>query len=357
MKRIGLLVLVFLVVPAPTAQGAHDPVGSGATKLALDPGFLALTKKHGVKLRAIAPARMKGGTVTFPVAGGKFDPTKGVGAIEHDGELRFEAGGRRVRIRNLQLKTTQRRNPFTAKVGGSQLKLARAADLEVARKGFGETISARGLTLSPKLATRLAKKLRLRGVFQAGQPLASALTTADPQTIKLLAEGRVSLALDPAFTAKLNSLFVAVNPIFPAEHPGEFTLPVAKGTLAPDGGEGTVSTGGALEFLQQGGGQVFWAESELDLGGGIFSADAEVRPSPPYGGKIGRIGIAGLSLAGAAISSRPSDRTLSVVGGQLSLGAETAATFNEVFAKPQERDGVFAAGETMGTVSLLVQGQ
>lgn len=357
MKRAALFCLLCLLAVAPAANAAYDPVGSGTTKLVLDPAFLALMKRDGVKLRAVAPAKLKGGAVVFPISGGKLDPTKGFGTLEHEGALRLEADGRSIPIRDLQLKTTQRRSPFSARVGGSQLKLAKAGNLEIARRGFGERIEVRGLTLSPKLATRLAKKLRLRGEIAAGQPFASALSSAQPQTVRVLPEGRASLALDPAFQAKLASLFVAVNPIFPAEHPGDFTLPITGGQIAPDASEGTLVTGGSLELLQQGGGQVFWAEAELDLGAGVLGAEAEVRPSPPYAGKLGRVGIAGLDMGGARIVSQPKARTLAIEGGRLTLGAATAATFNEVFAKPQGKDGTFVPGEVLGSVSFVARGQ
>jgi hypothetical protein len=54
--------------------------------------------------------------------------------------------------------------------------------------------------------------------------------------------------VDPAFVNKLNSLFVAVNPIFPAEHPGSFDLPIFGGTISPDGSLGRVETKGSLEI-------------------------------------------------------------------------------------------------------------
>jgi hypothetical protein len=357
MRRAALLLLASLLVFATNANAAYDPVGAGATKLRLDPGFLSALRKSGVKLRAVAPATMRGGTVSFPVSGGKFDPTQGFGTVEHEGALRLEAGGSSLPIRALRLKTTQSQSPFTAKVGGSQLKLARAAKLTVERQGFGERIAVSGLLLSPKLITRLAKKLRIRGALEAGQRLGSATTVAAPETVKVVARNRASLTLDPAFAAKLDSLFVAVNPIFPAEHPGDFTLPIAKGRVAPDGSTGTVFTGGSLELLQLGGGQVFWAEAAFDLGAGEFSAEVEVLPSPPYAGQAGRGGMAGLDLRAARISPQPRTRTIAIEGARLLLSAGAAATFNEVFAKPQGKDSVFVAGETVGSVSLVVQGQ
>jgi len=354
MRRLFLLSLACLALFAPAAQGAYDLLGSGMTKLTLDSSFTALLKQNGVKLSAVAPAKLSGGTVSFPVTGGKFDPTSSRGEVEHEGALLFAANGSRVPVKALQLKTTQRRSPFSAKVGGSQLKLATAKSLAVARAGFGDKVKVSALSLSAKLATRLAKKLGLRGVIVAGLPLGSAATTAQPQTVQVLAKGKATFTLDPAFQAKLAALFVAVNPIFPAERPGSFSLPIAGGEIAPDGSQGTIATAGALEFLQQGGGQAFWADGSLDLAAKLFSPEVELRPAPPYAGKLGPVAVASLALLTSSASPRA--RTVNLAG-TLSLDAATAQSFNELFAKPQGKEAVFAAGETVASVSLGVQAQ
>ncbi len=358
MKRratIALLATALLLALATGARAAYDPLGSGQTKLILDRGFLTALKREGAKLSALAPAKLRGDTVSFPVAGGKFDPLAANGTVEHEGALLFRAGKRSIPLKALQLKTTQRRAPLSAKVGGSQLKLASAGGLEVARQGFGDKVAVADLAISAKLATRLGKKLHLRGAFAAGEPLGSTLTTAQPETVALLSRGSVALTLDPACAAKLGSLFVAVNPIFPAEHPGgAFSLPIFGGTIAPDGSQGTIQTSGSLELLQLGGGQLFWAESWLDLAAGSASPEVEALPSPPYAGKLGRLSIAGLKLTG--VSANAKARAVSAAG-TLSLDAGTAQSLNELFAKPQGKSDVFVAGEALGSVSFVAQGQ
>jgi hypothetical protein len=352
-----LLALVALAFLAPLAQADYDPLGSGQTKLTLDKGFLSLLKQNKVKLSASAPATLKGATVSFPVTAGKFDPTNAKGTVEHEGTLVFKAGSRNIPLKALQLKTTSKRTPLTAKVGGSQLKLAQAKSLVVSRQGFGDKVKVSSLTVSAKLATRLGKKLRLKGVFKEGQSLGQTLTLAQPETIAVLGKGAVTLTLDPGIVSKLSSLFVAVNPIFPAEHQGPvFTLPIFGGTIAPDGSQGTLETSGALEALQLGGGQVFWREPWIDLTGRSFSAEVDAEPSPPYAGKVGRVGVAALTLPGPAVADAKA-RTVSVAGATLALDAGTAAAFNEVFAKPQGKANVFAAGEALGTVSFTAQGR
>jgi hypothetical protein len=357
LRPIPVLAIFFcLFTVNPSAGADYEPLGSGSTRLTLDKGFVAALKQNGVRLTATAPARLGGRAITFPVVGGKFDPTGSRGTIEHAGALVFEAGGRRIPLKALQLKTTQRGSPLSARVGGSQLKLAAAKRLMVSRSGFGGRVTIARLTLSSKLATRLGKKLRLKTLFEQGMPLGQSLTRANPETISVLGRGRAELALDPGFAAKLDSLFVAVNPIFPAEHPGAvFTLPIFGGMVAPDGSQGTVETSGALEFLQLGGGQVFWQDGWIDLGAGSLSPELNVQPSPPYAGKVGRTQVAGLGIG--VVSADPGRRAVAVSGSTLSLSGSTAQTFNEVFARPQGKDNIFAAGEAFGTLSFAVQGQ
>jgi Htaa len=353
----GILLALGCLFFAPLARADYDPLGSGTTKLTLDKSFLALLAKNGVKLSATAPAKLKGGAVTFPVSGGKFDPTAAKGTVEHEGALVFKAGNKSVPIKALQLKTTQKHSPLSAKVGGSQLKLAGAKSLTVTRSGFGNKVKVQTLTLSSKLATRLGKKLRLKDVFKEGLPLGQTLTSANPVTIALLGQNKAAFSFDPGIEAKLRSLFVAVNPIFPAEHIGaQFTLPIFGGTIAPDASQGTLETSGSLEFLQLGGGQVFWAEDWLDLAAKTAGPEVNVQPSPPFPGKLGRTPVATFAFTAPALADAKA-RTVTVNGAALALGAATAATFNELFAKPQGKDGVFVAGEALGTISFTAQGQ
>jgi hypothetical protein len=353
--QIAILLAALSLLLIPSAQADYDPLGSGQTKLTLDQSLLKLLGQNGAKVSAVAPAKLKGTTVTFPVSGGKFDPLNAKGTVEHEGALRFSSKAGSIPLKALQLKTTQKASPFSAKAGGGQLKIAKAKSLSVAREGFGEKVKVGKLSLSQKLATRLAKKLKLKGILKAGQPLGSTITKANPETINVQGKGRASLALDPGFQAKLDSLFVAVNPIFPAEHPGPFTLAIFGGTIAPDGSQGTIETQGALEFIQLGGGQVFWKEPWLELSTKSFTSEAESLPSPPYPGKQGRIGFAGMGPG--SVSSDPKARTVSVQGIPLTLSAASAAGLEEVFAKPQGRAGVFAVGEAVGVLSVVAEGQ
>ncbi|MDX6634083.1 MAG: hypothetical protein QOF06_286 [Solirubrobacterales bacterium] len=354
---IACLVTLVGLAATPVAEATYDPLSSGATVLKFDKGFRGLLRDHGVRLATREGASFKSGALRFPVSGGRFDPTTKKGTVEHSGTALFVRAGRSLSLKKVQLKTTRPSSPLVAKLGGGQLKLGPAQRLVVTRPGFADEVTVSKLRLSGKFATRLSKRLGLRGVFREGMLVGSAVTRANPETVTVLGEGRARFELDPGMAAKLDDLHVAVNPIFPAERPGVFTLPIFGGKLAPDLSAGFVQLHGGLELLQLGGGQVIWSESLVDLVGRALSPEVEVKPSPPYVGKAGLLAIAALDLGAGSTAANPGPRTLAVDSAGLNMSESTAATFNEVFAKPQGKQGVFAAGEPLGRLSFLAETQ
>lgn len=353
----GLGALLVLAAAAPTAGATYDPLGSGVTVLKLDKGFRALLREHGVEVSGREGVVFKGGALRFPVSGGKFDPAAKKGTVESGGAAIFERAGHSLSLKKLQVKTTRPSSPIVAKLGGGQLKLGRAGRLVVGRRGFTDEVSVSRLRLSSKFATRLSKRLRLRGVFTEGMTMGSAVTRANPSTVAVLGKDRAEFEFDPGMAAKLNELHVAVNPIFPAEHPGVFTLPIFGGKLAPDLSSGYLQLQGAMELLQLGGGQLFWANPVLDLDGKAFSPEVEVKPSPPYVGKAGQLPVATLDLGAGTTAADAAARTLTVTGATLTMPAATAALFDELFAKPQGKENVFATGEPLGRISFVATAQ
>lgn len=354
---VACLVALSILGAAPGAQATYDPLGSGATDLRLDRSFLRLLRLHGVALATREGASFADSTLRFPVSGGKFDPRTREGTVEHGGIALFKRQRRSISMKGLQLKTTRRSSPFVAKLAGGQLKLGPAQGFSVGRRGFADTVTASKLRLSAKFADRLSKRLRLRGVFREGMVVGSAVTRANPATTAILPKGRAQIDLDPGFAAKLDELFVAVNPIFPAERPGGFTLPIFSGKLALDFSTSFLQLQGGIEFIQLGGGQVIWRESRVDLDGKALSPEVEVKPSPPYAGNAGPLPVAVLDLGAGSTAASPGLRTLTVTGAALALSESTAALFNEVFAKPQGKQRVFATGETLGRISFVAAAQ
>ncbi len=345
---LALLVLTF----ATPARATYDPVGSGTTRLTLDRGFVSFLKKDGIKLTATAGATKKGTSFLLPVIEGNLDTTIGKGEIDLQGSLVFQGARKKVPLKKIVLRTKS--TPLIAKVGGSQLKIATSRKLSSAREGFGTNFAAKQLKLTSKVATRLNKKLRPKTPFFQGQPLGAVSSKAQPRLTTILAQGKATLVFDEAFVTKMDKHFVSINPIFPAEHQKSvFSLPIiGGGALAPNGSEGELRTGGKIEFLQLGAGQVFWNEQWLEIAERLDGAEVDVEPTPAFPGKLGRLGV--LQAAPFQISSDPSLRTISASGIQMTLTAQTAQTFNEAFAEGKED---FQAGELAGVLSFTAQGQ
>jgi hypothetical protein len=354
-KTVVALSLLTTLLLASSAHATYDPIGSGTTRLTLDKGFLAQARKEGVKVTATAPAKLRANAITLPISGGETDPTIAKGAIETEGAIVFAKGNRKVPLRQLEVKT--KKTPLYAKVGGGQLKLTSAKSIAFKREGFDSSFAAKGLALTQKVATRLDKKLRTKDFFQEGQLIGTLKSAIVPRTVAILPQGQATLVPDPAFLAKLKSLFVSLNPISPAElSPGPVLhFPIAGGgALAPDASEGTLRTNGAIELLQLGAGQVFQREYWFDLGAKATAAEVDVEPTPAFPGKLGQIGVFGIDLGHALVSSEPKSRTVSVSNASLTLGAQSAQTFNEAFAGGK---GVFGAGEVFGVVSVAGVGE
>ena len=338
---------------APSAEAVeYDPVASGTTTFTLAGSFSKLLASHHVSVQARGGAKRRGRAIVLPASGGEFEPLRGTGTIESEGTIVFVAGNRKVPLRAISFKAKP--SPFYAKVGGGQLKVARAGKVSYKREGFGIGFTATGLRLSAKVATRLDKKLRLGKAIASGQQIGTMVSRAAPATVHLLARNRVSLALDSSFVAKLNKLFVSVNPVAPAELGAGPTLsfPIAlESVLAPDGAGGLIKTEGSVELLQLGSAQIFWRELSLESSLATLSSEVDLEPSPPKAGKLAQAPL--LSLKGGQIFADPTARTISLTGGTATLTAATAEQLNASFV---EGKPTFAAGETAGTVSYIAQG-
>jgi hypothetical protein len=337
------------------AAAAPDRLGSGTASIALTAPFRALLKKDGVKVTASAPASFNGKALSLPVAGGEMDPTVGQGKVLLAGAVKLKAGHRSVLLTDFMVRTEK--TPLIAKVGGGQLKIATAAKISTRREGFGTDFSARSLGLTKKVAMRLNSRLRPRHPFSVGETFGKLALESQPETVTILERNQATLVFDAAFLAKLNERHVSINPIFPAEHQGaSFSFPIIPGgSLAPDASKGTLRSGGDVEFLQLGGGQIFWHELYAELGPRAETAEQNIQPSPPYPGKQGRLALIRLNTQGATLSSNPQARTIGLSGVVLTFEPAGASAFNEAFTFSEGE--AFKVGETVGVLSFTAQGQ
>jgi hypothetical protein len=354
--------LVAVSVPA-SASALYDPILSGSAKLTFDRSFTKLLARNGVRVLGRG-AKAGRRSVTTPVGGGKADPTIAKAEIELGGELIFAAAKFRVPLTDITLKT--KGSPVFAKVGGGQLKVVKAASVELSRDGFGNTLTATRLRLTDKAATRLNKRLHLK-VFKGGQKVGKLTAATQPLVLAVLATGRATIDLAPEFLAKLDSLSTSVNSIFPAERAGAVvSLPLAAegSSISPDARLGTIRTAGALEFLRLGAGQIFWREPVLTIQNSgdalipepTISGEIDLQPPSLFPGPGGYSSILAWSpaTAPAQISSDPAARTVTIAGSRLALNDSTALYFNRAFAEGAE---AFKAGETLGMLTFTAQTQ
>ncbi len=344
---VGVVAFGIAALAAGPAQGGYDPVSGGSMRISFAPSFLRVLRTHGVALQ-VAGGKLQGGRVTLPASGGRVDAGAGSGTVDSAGRIIFASGKRRVILRKISFNA--KRSPLQAKVGGGKLKLATGARLADKRAGFGVEFTAGGMRLSSKFATRLNKKLGLGRTLAAGQPLGVMRVSAQPATVHLRPEGRVYLALDPTFKAKLDQRFVSLNPIAPAELSAGPTLSFPVGlesTLAPDGSSGTVKLGGQVELLQLGSAQMLWREVWLEPGPPSLLAETDVQPAPPHPGATPQAPL--LSLSGMVTTSNPGSLTIFTESQDVTLTATTADKLNAAFA---ESASTFMAGERIGRLSL-----
>jgi hypothetical protein len=352
-RKTALGLFAICLAFAPAAGAANVPLGGGQTKLTLDKGFLSYLAGSGLKIEAKQGARRQGAVISLPVSGGSMDLAAGKGEIDQEGAVLIKGSRGAVPLRGITVKT--KRTPLLAKVGGSQLKVASARRISSKRVGFASSFKATALTLTAKAATRLNKKLRPKVPFARGQLLGTLTAKPQPRLVTIKeASGGATLVFDPTFLAKLEALFVSVNPIHPAEHSGpSFSFPITPGgALSPQGAEGTLRTGGAIEMLQLGAGQLFWAEPWLDLAAHTLSAEADLEPTPAFPGKVGRTAL--LDAAPGPFVADPKSRGLSASGIALSLSPPGAEELNQAFAQGK---AAFGAGEGVGSMSFTAQGQ
>jgi hypothetical protein len=362
-----------LLVFAPAASAASDPLAGGATTIELAQGFLKKTGKQGVKVLGLSPASVDGSTIVLPVAGGGLDPLSGQGSVAHGGEIKFKHGKRTARVGALVLDTAT--GSLNGVVVGKAVKLASVEGLSSARNGFGVNLGIGNLALTgtaakllnaklgfsgkPKKPSRASaskkgKRKGLRKPFAGKQALGSATITTQPLTVAILPIGKAKLLPDLETTTKLFLAGATVEPIPPAEFepgpPPAVTLPISGGLLAPNGSVGVLQTLGGQK-ISKGPVATITKNLWLDLGLKLATAELELTGFPGAPGAVGRAPNSLLDLSGASFGSDPAARTISVANAVMRMTAEGAASLNTLYGTE------FKAGDPVGSISFTAQAQ
>jgi len=371
--------LAALLVLAPFASAASDPLASGTTTITLNKNLFKKLKKSGVKAIKVSPGTIKARRVTLPVSGGSLDPTNGQGTIEQGGGIKFKHGKKSAVVKLLVLNTTSK--SLKAKVAGKSMKLASVSGLSSARNGFGANVTIGSTKLTSKAAKQLNKKLGFTGKqakkapFKGGKGLGSGLSETQPKTVTVLPSGNATLATSLATDIKLAKVGIKIETVAPATEPvpippPSYAFPISGGTIAPNAEGGVLQTTGGLRLVQQFAPSVetkmtlnaIW----VDLGAKTATVEVTVESEgidPKLNlGPLGRSSIANISLTGATVKSDPSARTVSVENATATLQAVTAETLNSVFVGPFEaitktKAEPFVEGDPLGTFSFTAQTQ
>lgn len=371
--------LAALLVLAPFASAASDPLASGTTTITLNKNLFKKLKKAGVKVIKVSPGTVKARRVTLPVSGGSLDPTNGQGTIEQSGGIKFKHGKKSAVVKLLVLDTTGK--SLKAKVAGKNMKLASVSGLSSARNGFGANVTIGSTKLTNKAAKQLNKKLGFTGKkakkapFKGGKGLGSGLSETQPKTVTVLPSGNATLATSLATDIKLAKVNIKIETVAPATEPvpippPSYAFPISGGTIAPNADGGVLQTTGGLRLVQQFAPSVetkmtlnaIW----VDLGAKTATVEVTVESEgidPKLNlGPLGRSSIANISLTGATVKSDPSARTVSVENATATLQAVTAETLNSVFVGPFEaitktKAEPFVEGDPLGTFSFTAQTQ
>lgn len=359
---VAALVAAMLVL-APLASAAPDPIASGSTTLTINNGFKKKTKKAGIKVTALKPAKLKGAKATLKVTGGEIEPTTGKGTITHSGGLKVKWGKKSVALKGIAISTSSK--SLTAKVGGKKVKLAKLTGLSSARLGFGNSLSAKKVKLTGAGAKALNKKLtpkpkktkvkrngktvvkvvKTKPAFKANMMIGKTTTEIEPQTVNVLATGTMTYGGDPTLFAKLKDVGVEVQLIPPTTVVGTtFNSGISGGTISPLGTSGQINSAGGIKLVQAIPGTTYSTAITLgsigvDLAAktatvevnGESNVETEPGKKPLNVGNLGRSSIADLTITGNTPS--PATRTVGITATAViqPVAAEVLEGFVKVY--------------------------
>jgi hypothetical protein len=370
-----------MLVLAPLASAASNPIAKGSTKLTINSGLNNKAKKAGIKIKAIKPATLKGTKATFTVTGGSIEPTTGAGTVTHSGGLKITWGKKSVALKAFEIDTSKK--TLTASTGGKKIQIATLGGVSSARLGFGNSISAKSVKLTKAGANALNKALtpkptkvkvkvkkngkvitktktvKTQPAFKANMVLGKTTTEVEPKTDNVLATGTMTYAGDSGLFTKLNDVGVKIETISPTSVSGTtYSSGISGGTISPLGTEGQVNSSGGIKLVQSF--QVSPTETfstTITLGSigvdlAAKTATVEVNgesnvtvegKKPLNIGNLGRSSIADLTITGNTPS--PATRTVSI--SATSTIQPVAAEVLEGFVKVYEGAYALKVGEEL----------
>src|SRR6201994_2229416 len=358
---IAATALLAMLVIAPFASAASNPIASGTTTLTINNGLLKSAKQIGIKITPVKPAKIKGSKATFAVTGGEVEATTGAGTVTHSGGLKIAWGKKSVTLKSFTVSTSGK--SLSAKIGGKTVKVATLTGVSATRLGFGNGITAKKVKLTKAGANALNKKLtpaptktkvkkngktivktvKVAPPFKANTVLGSSNTEVEVGTDNVLAKESMVFNGDATLLGKLADVGVKIELISPTTASGTtFTSPISGGTIAPNGSTGAVNSSGGLKLVQnlpQGPStSITLANIGVDLAAKtagvevIGESNAETEGKKPLNvGNLGRSSIADLKIPGTTPS--PATRTVGITANAViqPVAAEVLEGFVKVY--------------------------
>lgn len=364
---IALAAIAFLSF-ATCASAARDPIATGTTDLHMKKGFVRKLGNLGVTVQGVGAGTVSGNKIALQVRGGKLDPTDVQGFLETRGGFKLQLGRRGVPVTQVTVNTV--RAAVYAKIAKARMQLGTLVPPTFAREGFGANFKAVKLSLTEKAVRRISNRLGLRGSkrLNPGRVLSNAYSTAQPETVTLLAQGSATLTGNAStlgkFAAKGVKVPEGITAIAPATKPNatSFQFPISGGTLAPDASKGTVETLGGVQVLKKA--EPFsptmrLVNAKVDFAAKAATVELEILPSPPFPG-AGRSSLVDVVLPPGSVVANPAARTIAIQNAEARLQAAAASTLNDVFNQPAPSpppSSNFVVGDPIGTFSITVQAQ
>jgi hypothetical protein len=355
-----------MLVLAPLASAASNPIAKGTAALTLNSGFNNKANKAGIKITAVKPAKIKGTKATFTVTGGQIEPTTGIATVTHSGGLKITWGKKSVALKAFEINTKSK--TLTAGVGGKKVKFATLGGLSSARLGFGNSLSAKSVKLTAAGAKALNSKLTpkptkvkvkkkgktvvktvtTKPAFKANMVLGKTTTEVEPTTDGVLATGTLTYGGDAGLFGKLAAVGVKVEPISPTTVSGTtYSSGISGGTISPLGTSGQVNSSGGIKLVQvlpksateNLSTTITLGAIGVDLAAktasvevnGESNVETEPGKKPLNVGNLGRSSIADLTITGNTPS--PATRTVSInaTSAIQPVAAEVLEGFTKVY--------------------------
>src|SRR6201996_3253780 len=362
-------VVAALLAFVPAASAARDPISGGTTDLHLKKGFLKKLTNLGVGIAGVSTGQVGGAKTGLPVAEGMFDPTNAQGHITSPGGFQLVKGARSVAVTGVEVNTVH--GFVRATIAGAHMQFATLSPLTTGREGFGARFKAGQLTLTQKAATRISNQLGLQGSQRINaRVMSNQFSTTVPSSLTILGTGEATLMGNAKTFAKFGEkgvdLSSGIKPIAPAKNSKatQFTFPITGGTLATNYSAGTINTIGGIEIVKKGkilSPTMKIANIVVEFATKTATVELEITPVPPFPGATGRSSIVDLTFPTNSVTSNPTLRQVTVKGAEAKLQPVAAATLNQVFNQGEEKappaSSEFAAGELLGTFSMVLQAQ